>query len=412
MPQKTQKSSGLLARVAKEGRQAHAQHAADPVEYGNVQVPAGIENGVAQLAECKFGEYKEGPNKGQIYFLAAGVIKEPKVHHVNGRAQPVSGQRTQVGPEPLCDTPQSGGKRKTFADHYAWVLMEFRKLGVDTTSIDFDQIESVAQSLREQQPHFRFRTWSGSKQVIITRAGKFFVQNENGSGVAKGPYPTEEAAKAANPYVGKDPRVQHEWNGVCEYDDRDDTSNYVADDSANGVSAKPEEESGAPTDNLEFGDTQSLVEAAESGDINASQSLQDMATAAGVDPEKVRLAKSWADVVEMIEEANAGGVASDSDGASESNDQGENEIEEEPAEEEDKPWQPEKDQIFGYRPIDPKTKKPFVDVNPKTKKATPRKPVECVVVTVESKTKTVTIRDLTTKTTYKGVKWEDLEPVA
>jgi hypothetical protein len=93
-------------------------------------------------------------------------------------------------------------------------------------------------------------------------------------------------------------------------------------------------------------------------------------------------AENWAAVVELI---RAGGK--------------EDTESEEPAEEpEEAPWEPVKEEVYHFRPIDPKSKKPV------------KKPVEVEIVSVDKKTKTVALKSLDDpKRTWKGVKWDALE---
>ena len=119
-------------------------------------LPDGIEAGIAELASLYIGEYKSGPFQGEPYFRAAGIVKQPKIH--NGI--PIEGLQTSIM-EPLCDTPQSQGKRKTFSDHLDYALNELRKLGVETAKLDTSDLDSVISELLENPPHFRFRTWKG-----------------------------------------------------------------------------------------------------------------------------------------------------------------------------------------------------------------------------------------------------------
>lgn len=75
-----QKKSSVLAKFGPQLNQAVAEHSADPVEYGPVNLPPGINNGVAQLERAYFDVYKTGDNTGKPYFRASGVVIEPAEH--------------------------------------------------------------------------------------------------------------------------------------------------------------------------------------------------------------------------------------------------------------------------------------------------------------------------------------------
>lgn len=348
MPSQTATSS-IIAKLGDRAKKAHQQSAAKPVNYGNPTVPAGIEAGVAQLDKITFGTFKEGPNKGKPYFMASGIIKEPR--EVDGT--PVQGLRTQIGPIPLCDTPQSKGKKQKLEDHYDDMLNEVRKLlGKDAEAPSIDELEDVVNHLNETQPNFRFRTWKSN--------------------------PSKEFPN---------PRVNHQWNGLDEeyvgsngqmVTDSTPVGNDADTNSSEPAVDEPDASGGdSPTVD---DDLDSLAEAAQAGDEDANRSLQEKAAQAGVDPQEVADAPDWATVVEMIRSA--------------SGESGGEETNEEPQE----PPDPEKGNLFFYKPTDPKTKKPV------------KKAIECEVVMVDKKTRTVNLKNMVDKKTiYKGVKWDQLE---
>jgi hypothetical protein len=333
MPAKKTKS-GLLARLGDRLRKAHEEHKADETEYSNFgELPAGIEGGVAQLVDCKFDQYKSGDNEGETYFYAAGVVVQP-IEHDGVRVQ---GLRTSIM-EPMCDTPTRS--RPTFEDHLKWIYNELRKLGVETTTLDVDDLETTVAALREAQPYFRFRTWKSQPSVE---------------------YP--------------DPRTNHSWAGVTEFTPTEGGAvEYKTKPSANGAATEPFDE---------FGDLDSLATKADEDDAEAQSSLREMAEKAGITEEQVDEAENWVAVVELI---RAGGK--------------EDAEPEEAAEEtaEEVSWEPVKEEVYHFRPIDPKSKKPV------------KKPVEVEIVSVDKKSKTVALKSLDDpKRTWKGVKWDALE---
>jgi hypothetical protein len=149
-----------------------AQHATDETVITNIgELPSGIENGIAKLTSIKFGTYKEGKMEGQLFFMAAGSVVSPTEVHIDpktgkvtrkgGEPMLIEGMRTQIGPEPLCDTPDYK-TRKTAGDHVAWALNELRKLGLDTTPYKTQKaLEAACQTLVDSDVYFQFRTWGG-----------------------------------------------------------------------------------------------------------------------------------------------------------------------------------------------------------------------------------------------------------
>lgn len=188
--------SGFIQKMKQQLVQAHNEHKDDDTEFGAFgDIPAGINGGVAQLTECKIGQYAaDVQNKellGQYFFYAHGTILGPKTFTDPDSKMTVrlEGKLTKIGPEPLCETPSAKGKRKTFSDHLGWVYNELRKLGIDTATMDPAQLEAVCEELKkpENAPVFTFRTWKGNA--------------------------TQEFPN---------PRTNHDWEGVTEYVPPDD----------------------------------------------------------------------------------------------------------------------------------------------------------------------------------------------
>jgi hypothetical protein len=339
MPKQTGKSS-LASKLGDRGREAFDSHKSDETTYGQVNLPGGIENGIARLVDCKFTQIAEGKqNAGEWMFYAAGIVVSPSEHE----GTQILGLRTMIS-EPLFDTPTRS--RKTIDEHLAWVLNEFRKLGVNTDELSFDDLEGVAEQLVEGSPHFRFRTWKGSKQEIVKKEGKFFVGDKK--------YATEAAAKAANPYVGSEPMVLHQWGGAVEYQGDEGSDGAVNDQTgdsgtqANKVSKAPSttkapnkapvssagvKTGSGPTQGLRGQkpkleppkdtkkgdglDLDNLAEQADEGDVGAQKQLQAMAEAASVDYESLG---TWGEVAAAVEEAKSSSQPSEEEGDGGSND--------------------------------------------------------------------------------------------
>ena len=319
MPSQVTKSV-LSGAIGSAVAKAVNKHKGDEVKYDTGGgLPDGIENGVARLTECKFGVYDKGDMKGKPYFMAAGIVMEPKVH--NGVK--VEGRRTSII-EPVCDTPTRG--RKTVEEHVAWILNEMKKLGagdaIEQFSGEGTELEEIASAVKEAGPTFGFRTWKGQKQTT-------------------------------GAYAGKEPRVNEVWNGLVEEPIPDASDTGVVDQSSDDApadsepAAEPEPEPDAEAENADEPDLDDLAKKAsraKNPDQDAQTKLKELALANGLDETAVDEAESWSAVVEMIRNA-----------------------EDAPAEEEpasDVAAEPQKGDVFWYTPLDSKTKKPMTCAPP------------------------------------------------
>lgn len=400
MAKQVGKVSGLLAsKLGEKGRQAVLANREKEVSVGQT-LPGGV-SGVAELRMCKFDEFKEGKNKGSLYFMARGIVQEPEAY---------KGMATQIGPHALIDTP-SGGKMKTQEDHLNWAMDQMAALGADKETMSLDILEEIAAALEKAKPMFRFRTWQGAKQDIAKdKDGKYYLFNLNEDGTpdtrvaGKGPYSSEQLARAANPYAGREPMVNHLWNGTrgLENYHSPEPSSAVQDNTPAEPEAPPKKAPSKPAPEPEAEPEESqageaaetslddLLELANGQDEEASATLKERAVAAGMTEEEVEGAESWGDVVAEIRKREGG------------------EPEEETTEEEPEPEaeaEPIKGALYFYKVLDPKTKKPLTD--PKTKKE--RKAVQVEIQAVDKKTKTASLlNDDDRKTLYKGVPWDQL----
>jgi hypothetical protein len=319
MAKKVRKGT-LASKLGAAGEKAVSSHRTDETVFDTGgDLPAGIEGGIAQLTECKFDTFKKGDNTGEYFFFASGAVKEPKRHD----GVPIEGLHTRIGPEPLCDTPNRQSRPDVDA-HVDWVMNEMRKLGVDTSELDIDSLEEAAAAIKEEQPHFRFRTWKGD---------------------ATEQYPN--------------PRVNHVWSGACEYEEGDEETDDVVDET--------EEEDEAPEEDLT-----ALGKAADGDDEAAQTALSEKAEEAGIDPDDY---DTWTEVAEAIEGAP------------------EDEEEEEEEEEDDTPssFEPEKEEVYLYKP-------------PRARKA-----IECEVMAVFPRKRTCNLKSLDDGKSFKNVPWEKLE---
>lgn len=293
MPVKTGKSA-LAAKLGNKLKQAHEAHKNDETKLsGGGDLPEGIDAGIAQIVDCKFDTYKSGDNVGEYYFYARAIVVEPK----EIRGIPIEGLATQLGPEPICDTPSRS--RKTTEDHLAWVLNEFRKLGVDTKAISADDYETVAAGIKEAAPYIRFRTWKG-----------------------------EATTEFPNP------RVNHDWRGITNYNGQ--ATEGIADStSAETFDPEGDHEADTAPEGEEGGeDLEALVAQADGGDTAAQQRITELCESVGVNAET---AESWEAAIASYQEASGSETSTESE-----------------AEE----FKPTLREMHFYRPNDPKTKKP------------------------------------------------------
>lgn len=401
MPAQTTKSI-LFSKLGDRMVKAHEEHKNDEVRYSNAgELPPGIENGIAQLVDCKFDLVKEGAQSaGQPYFYAAGVVLVPREHTYRDLAGkpvtvPVEGMRTSVMLT-IMDNPKSS-TRKTVSDCMDWIYNEMRKLGAEPGQIDLRKdpggLERLAAALKQARPYFKFRTWVGSRQDLKQRPdGRWELFNDNKpSGKV---YATEDEAKRMNPYAGRDPRVQHVWNGLTDYTPPEDAGG-VDDHTAAGVAADVNGQTLAASgsgsaDAFRDGefegqvgdDLDALVAAATGDDPEAEQArarLEELAVAAGHEKGEVHAATNWNDVKSMIENPIQADGEESSSGPEASPD-------------------PEKGSTCKYRPTDPRTKAPA------------KRPVDCEVIAVDKKSQTVTLKNLTNKAVYQKVPWDKLDP--
>ena len=259
------RQSGLVGHLGARGQAAYEEHKDDEVVYSKGgDLPAGITGGIAQLVDLHFGVYgKDTKHPGEYFFYAAGVVVSPKTH--DGIS--VAGQRTSHV-EALCDTPESQGKKKTQKDHIAYMLNEFRKLGVEPNKYpDFLGVVegTIAPAIVKMAPYFRFRTWS--------MEGSEFVN--------------------------------HDWQGVCDYEeDEQSEDDSVVDETKEDLEIEKHD---VPVeDDIPF-DRTALATLADEGDEDAQARMTELAEAAGLDLNEY-LEQTWVEVDEAMTVADSQGV--------------------------------------------------------------------------------------------------------
>lgn len=372
MPVQSAKSS-LLAKYGAKLDSAAKKHAADPVEYGVMRLPPGINNGIAQLHDCKFAQVAPGKNNaGEWYFRATGVVITPKSVLVDGIEVPVEGQQTSVM-EMICDTKTQTGKVTTLEDHVANIQNELKKLGAsaDDLAQGAAALEMIAKALEESKPYFKFSTSLRKAQNASQTDGIW----ENWYGV--------KGLENFVPQGAADPSSGVQDSGT--------------DSSTNGHSTDGGGE-GTPDSDLGQANLEALVTLAEGDPTgesedgnNAIQQLKELALAAGLSEDQITNSESWTVLGQLIIDSGN------------------------PSDQPTVPADPESGSVFHYKIRDAKTKQPVKDLKTKQDK----KPVECEVVSSDPKTKTVTLKDLATQKVLNGpdnkplkIKWSDLEEFA
>ncbi len=427
MPPIGQKSS-LLAALGDRLKKAAEANRHEEVELpsgGNL--PAGIETGIAQLRECKFSVYKSGANVGKHFWIARGSVVSPEdFEDAKGVKHHIKGIFTQIM-EPFCDTP--GKTRDTLEAHEKWVSNQMKMLGATPDELTAEMLEETCARLVNDAPFFRFRTWQGAKTELENRGGKWFAVTRGQPD--KGPYINETAARAANPYAGTEPLINHQWGGVTTFQPIattlvNDTSRPVArvtvtaappvakpgpapkpvpvaakvppKPPAKPVAAPAPEPEPEPADEQQAAEVDydaitldELATLAEQKDDAAQAKLKETALTLMTE-EDFDLVGTWGELVLKIEELQA---AAGQEGAAET---GEGEGEGDVPPEDQQEWKPQVGETYNFKPIDPKTKKPV------------KKAIEVEVKKVAEKTRTVELANLDNpKVVHKNVKWDDLE---
>jgi hypothetical protein len=315
-------------------------------------LPGNIHGGVARLSEAKIGVYRETESTkkngtaGQKFLYMAGIVQSPAtaIHSVKvfeaGHVKVVSvkevsivGQRTSQT-MPFCETRTQKGAVQTADQNVARALNEIRTIaGPDSTKHlqSEEDLASLLEVMKSEKPLFRFSTTQG-----------------------------DPSAEFPNP------RVWENWLGAYNEPMESALNNgapMTQDQSAEApAEAQEEEEPAVDTRTLE-----ELVEASEN-DEAAQEELKSRAISAGVSEADIDGANSWEDVANLIPVPD-GEVL--------------------------EPWSPAKGEIYGYAPIDAKTKKPG-------------KTIKVEIVAVDAKKETATLKGVANKTQYKDVKWASI----
>lgn len=366
---KQEKTSTLVGKYGARLQKAVAAASEKPPETGRQGVPAGITNGIARITKCGFGQYKTGPNQGEFFFRAEGVVVEPEtIIDRTGREVPVAGMVTSVM-EAVCDTKvQSTGVVTTLEEHVEKIENHMKLLGAEPGSFDGspNSLESVAAAIQEAQPYFRFSTsvrkalkedqpdgvwenWYGVRGLENYEApsAEGFLDDQTAVDEPE-PAPTPKApSKPATGGAGNKPPVKKPAPAPEPEPEPEPEFNEFND----GEEGDPGNEETALDD---------IIAAASAGDDDAIEKLGNMALEAGMTAEEVEGAESWEAVGEYVREHTTD--SGDDDDSS--------------------PFAP--GMVVSYAPIDPKTKKPV------------KKPIQAEIITLDEVNETATLKNLET----------------
>jgi len=384
-----QQSGGLFKKYGARLDTAVKKASDKEASYGFQQIPGGIKNGVAQLVTCGFEQYKDGSNMkkidgssavGEYYFRAAGVVVEPEfITDKDGRKIVVKGLQTSVM-IPVIETKNQKGEITSMDANIERIENVLKQFGVPKEEFlaGGAALEGIAQMVQESAPHFKFET----------------SQSE----------PTQQYPN---------PRVWENWYGTKGLEGYEPPVSGPTPGAVDNTAAKTAPKPQSPAAKLpsgsaaggggggDFGgafagcwatsdlpDDVNELAALADGDDEATkdpaiQKLQEIALAAGVTEDEWGATGTYAEAAGLVEAKRAeaeGGGSSDSG--------------------EEAPFEPAKGEVYEYRPVDPKTKKPMKNA------------VEVEVTAVDKKTSTVTIKRSDTKAVIKGVRFDELSPPA
>lgn len=136
MMAKQEKTSTLVGKYGARLQKAVAAASDKPPEAGRQGVPAGVTNGIARITKCGFGQYKTGANQGEFFFRAEGVVVEP------GTIIDRTGREVSVAGmvtsvmEAVCDTKTQAGVVTTLEEHVERIENHMKLLGAEPGSFD------------------------------------------------------------------------------------------------------------------------------------------------------------------------------------------------------------------------------------------------------------------------------------
>ena len=364
MPAKTvtNPAAAAIAAMNKVAPGADKEYRDKPAESKGGMLPAGL-RGIAELTGFKFDVKAEGFNKGKAFVAFRGAVKKCVDAQGNDyRGSLFYHEVTFADGRGFGDKP--GKKAKAKVDE---AMNTMKLLGADLSDSVAKDWTRIMAAVIDERVHFHFRTW------------------------AMEPTPAQP-----------NPRVNAEVIRVAEDFQDDEAGEEVVDNTEVEVVAEEEEvveEAGEEVVEEEVTESEEGVDYVALGELadstnkkrakeakEAAATLQTAAEEVGLDFEALG---SWSEVAEAL--ASAGGETAD-EGEAEEEPEAEPEAEAEPEQ-----VTPVKGDVVEYKPVDPKTKKPF------------KKAVQCEVIKVYGPKRKVDLKNLENgKTLYKDVSWDNL----
>lgn len=376
--------------------QAVEAHADDDTTYGIINLPPGINNGIAQVSKCYFKVYDtkttakkaDGSSAaGEYYFRCEGTVDSPKFVSSPEGNIPIYGLTTSQM-VPVCDTKDSKGIITTQDDQIKRIFNMMRMLmGKDyTVGATAEDLEPLAAGIEEAKPYFRFSTTArtaqqdggGHKKGDVTGA----FENWHGNRGLENYVPDDVMATAFTETPTQEvhngvEKIKEILKPVAEKVALTSTNRHRPENSIHKVPVKRVDKI-TPVDEMELNELVSLANSEADTASEAQETLKNKAVEAGYSEDEILGEETtWEEVKVMIENPKT---------------------EENTTEEEEEVTVPVKDQTCIYAPPSKKnlgTKLPARD---------------CKILKVDETKQTVDLKDLTQKvsTEYKGVAWSDI----
>lgn len=298
-PNKNQppKKSSLFQKYGKKLVDSAQKHKDDPVEYGGFRsLPGNIKNGVAQLTECYFDQFKDDSDMkqadgskavGQYYLRCAATVLEPDF---GPDGSPAKGLVTSVM-IPICEKGVKRGKEIIDFDMcIKKVQNQLKALGGDDFDVsDLDvAVEALAATAAPENQHIFFRFTTSEMPARPPEYPNprvfenWYERIENYEGAAGGDNPAPDA------------------NDQSE--DGDTGGGNEAADEPSGVDYSAEED----LDVLVAGAGEAGNDNPTDDETAAQERLKQLAEEAGVAEDDVKNADDWQAVANLITSAKEG----------------------------------------------------------------------------------------------------------
>lgn len=353
-------TSGLAKRFGGRLDAVITKHAHDETEYGFQRLPAGINNGVAQVTKCYFDTYKKGEGLiGEYYLRCEAVVVSPIMLRLpDGSEMRVAGLTTSIM-RPLCQIKRGNGDIVSQDESVAEVMNELRKLGGDTSGIkDANGLESLASAIAKARPFTRFDT----------------------------------SVREPRPNTQDKPGTWENWRGSQGLEDFSPPTNLPAGMGVDDQSATSETQDAPSSEQADAVDHAQLVALAIGGDKDAQDKLVSIAEETGGEM------KEKFDAIESWEADGAKAALYDAFGLEAEPEETTEEVTEEVVEEADD--SPKVGEMRKYKPMVKDAKGMLV----RAKVA-----VQVQIVEVDKLKRTAKVKMLKDKKVINGVSWDGLE---